>query len=162
MRPGFTLLELLLVLAVLGVLSALAAARLGGMRGGQGILQAARMVQEQALRAQHLAEMRGRIARLRLDPEARTAAVGLMSGTQADDPGDGQPAALSLFDGADAFTVAFRRDDGSPVPSGPVDVLFLPDRRCDVPGRIDLSLGDRTATVRIAPGAVPPAIEAAP
>lgn len=159
---AFTMLELLLVLAVLGAVSALAAVRLTTMRGGQGLERAARLVCEQALRAQQLAAQQGAIVRLRLDPEARSAAVHLVAGAAATAPGDGQGAAFDLFDGADAMTLELQRDDGAAQPAGAIDLLFLPDHRCDSPGLIVIGVGGRSAAVRIAPGAVPPAIVEAP
>lgn len=156
-RSAFTLLELLLVLVVLGALAAVAAARLGGLRVSQGVELAARQVQEQALRAQRLAVDRGQPARLRLDP-AGTVQVQMIAGTVASDPPDGQPAGATLYDGAEALTLSYARDDGVAMPSGPVDVLFLPDARCDVPGSVALACGGRSASVRIAAGAQPPSV----
>lgn len=159
---AFTMLELLLVLTVLGILAALAAARLGGLRTSQGIALAAQQVQEQALRAQHLAAERGQPVRLRLDPEAGSASVQLLAGSVASDPADGATAACSLYDGAERLHLAYSRDDGIAVPGGPVDILFLPDARCDLPGTVALAVGERAASVRIAAGAAPPVVEAAP
>jgi prepilin-type N-terminal cleavage/methylation domain-containing protein len=151
---AFTLLELLLVLTVLGLFTAVAATRMGGLRRGQEAEQAARTVVAQALRARHLAQSRGQMARLRLDDGQ--AVVALVSGAASADPADGQPAGMPLVGGAEALSVAFRHDDGS---SG-MDVLFLPDRRCLTPGQVVIVCGGTERTVRIHPGSAPPEVAA--
>lgn len=159
---AFTLLELLLVLVVLGVLAALAAARLGGMRAGQGLEQATQIVLDQAQRGQHLAASRAEPVRLRLDHATRTTAVQLIATATASDPQDGQPAQSTLYDGAEELTVAFTRDDGIPTTSDFIDLVFLPDSRCDPPGNIIVTCAGRSATVHCFAGAQAPTRVATP
>lgn len=158
-RRAFTLLELILVLVVLGVLSALAAARLGGLRTGQGVEQAARQVLDQARRSQHLAVAGAAMVRLRLDLDARTAWVQVVDGTATRDPADGHQPLTELWSGATALATTYTYDDGRVATSGIVDLLFLPDAVCDSPGVLLVSSEGRSAAVRCRLGAQPPAME---
>jgi prepilin-type N-terminal cleavage/methylation domain-containing protein len=161
-RTAFTLLELILVLAVLGMLSALAAARLGNLRGSQALERATRLVEQQALRAQHLAASQGETVRLRIDRDDRTARVDVMSAADSTDASDGQPASVTLMDGIDTLTITFVRSDAGLVSDGPIDLLFLPDHRCDAPGVIGLASAGRAQSVTISAGARPPMVESVP
>lgn len=154
MRAAFTLLELILVLAVLGFLSAVAAARLGGLRTGQQVEQAARTVEDQIQRCQRLAIARGQAVRLRLNLDARTIETHLLSAGMGQIPPDGQPE-LATLDG-DSLAVSYRADSGTQTTSGTVDLLFLPDGVCDLPGDLTITQGERTATVLCHLGSQPP------
>ena len=157
MRPAFTLLELLLVLVVIGVLAAVAAARLGGMRATQGVEQAAQQVHDQALRCQELAARNGHAVRLRVDRQALTATVQELLADGPHDPADGAVPDVLLYDGVDAFTLTFVRDDGIAA-ADPLDLLFLPDGRCDTPGQLTLSNNTRDTAVRIHGNGLPPTL----
>jgi prepilin-type N-terminal cleavage/methylation domain-containing protein len=159
MRHAFTLLELLLVLVLLGVMSAITAARLGGMRGSQAVEQAAQQVHDQSLRCQHLAAGSGQAVRLRLDPRELSATVQVLGSDGPRDPADGQDPRVLLGDGSEALTMAFARSDGVARGDGPVDVLFLPDARCDPPGLLTFANRTRSAAVRWHAGARPPTLE---
>lgn len=154
MRAAFTLLELILVLAVLGFLSAVAAARLGGLRTGQQVEQAARTVEDQIQRCQRLAIARGQAVRLRIDLDARTTEAHLLSAGAVQVPSDGQPELASL-DG-DSLAVSYAAHSGKRTTSGTVDLLFLPDGICDLPGALTVSQGERMATVQCHLGSQPP------
>lgn len=156
-RRAFTLLELLLVLTVLGIVASVSAARLGGLRTSQGVVEAAGLIAEQARRCQHLAQNRAQAVRLRLDATALTATVELLP---AGAPSDGHDARVALHAGAEEMTLRFVRDDGVADPGQCFDLVFLPDARCDPPGVVTLSSGGRTATVRINAGSRPPVVEA--
>jgi type II secretion system protein H len=153
-RAAFTLLELILVLAVLGFLSAVAAARLGGLRTGQQVEQAARTVQDQIQRCQRLASARSQAVRLRLDLDAHTTEAHLLGAGMEQDPPDGQPE-LATLDG-DSLAVSYTADSGSLTTTGTVDLLFLPDGICDLPGALTITQGERTATVQCHLGSQPP------
>lgn len=163
MRAAFTLLELILVLAVLGFLSAVAAARLGGLRTGQQVEQAARNVEEQIQRCQRLASSRSQAVRLRLDLDAHTTEAHLLGAGTEQVPPDGQPEQATL-DG-DSLTVSYLADSGKRTTAGTLDLLFLPDGICDLPGTLTIAQGERTATVQCHLGSQPPtrlaAVEAA-
>ncbi len=147
-RRAFTLLELILVLAVIGFLTAVAAARLGGLRSGQTVEQAATRIADQIGRCQGLAAGRSQAVRLRLDLDTRRSAVALLAPGGESDPPDGQEALNDLADGSDALALAFTPDGGATTTSGAVDLLFLPDGICAAPGLITLALGERRAGVR--------------
>ena len=157
MRPAFTLLELLLVLVVIGVLAAIAAARLGGMRATQGVEQAAQQVHDQALRCQALAARGGNAVRLRIDRQALTATVQELVAAGPQDPSDGAVPEVVLYDGVDTLTVTFVRDDGVAA-ADPLDLLFLPDGRCDTPGQLTLSNNTRDDAVQIHGNGLPPTL----
>jgi type II secretion system protein H len=155
-RPGFTMLELLLVLAVIGLGAGIAAARLGGLRTHQVADQAAQQVMDQARRCRELALSRGVPVRLRLEAATGQATVRLLSATDEADPADGQPTDLPLREGADDLTLTLRRDDGQAAADGVIDLLFRPDGRCDPPGLVVLASHGRQVGVRLA--AVRPAV----
>lgn len=159
MRRAFTLLELLLVLVLLGVMSAITAAKLGGMRGSQAVEQAAQQVHDQGLRCQHLAAGSGQAVRLRLDPRELTATVQVLAGDGLRDPGDGQDPRVTLGDGTETLTMTFARSDGVKSTERLIDVLFLPDARCEPAGRLTFANRTRTAAVRWHAGARPPTLE---
>lgn len=153
-RVAFTLLELILVLAVLGFLSAVAAARLGGLRTGQQVEQAARAVEDQIRRCQRLASARGQAVRLHLDLDARTVEAHLLNAGTEQIPPDGQPE-LATLDG-DSLAVSYLADSGARTTTGTLDLLFLPDGICDLPGALTIAQGERTATVKCHLGSQPP------
>ncbi len=157
MRPAFTLLELLLVLVVIGVLAAIAAARLGGMRASQGVEQAAQQVHDQALRCQALAARGGNAVRLRIDRQALTVTVQELVAAGPRAPGDGAVPQVMLYDGVDTVTLTYVRDDGVAA-ADPLDLLFLPDGRCDTPGQLTLSNTSRDGAVRIHGNGLPPTL----
>jgi type II secretion system protein H len=148
MRRAFTLLELLLVLVVLGVVTAVAAARLNGLRGTQALEQCARRFSDQVLRSQELSTRLGQAVRLRLDLGAVTCTVQILSGTTTTDPVDGQDAKLDLRDGADSLTLTYRATSGQAADGTQVDLLFLPDGVCDLPGVLVLDDGRQALALR--------------
>lgn len=156
---AFTLLELLLVLVLLGVMSAITAAKLGGMRGNQAVEQAAQQVHDQGLRCQHLAAGSGQAVRLRLDPRELTATVQMLAGDGLRNPGDGQDPRIVLGDGTETLTMTFARSDGLAKSDGLIDLLFLPDARCEPAGRLTFANRTRSASVRWHAGARPPTLE---
>lgn len=159
-RAAFTLLELILVLAIIAVGAAVAAARLTPLRGDRALALAAHTLAAQVQRCQDLAAAHGHPVRLRLDRDAGTIEVAVI-GSSADAPGDGADARLSLAPPPDRVAVAWRGADGVLPAAGPVDLLFLPDRRCDHPGTVTLELGSAARTVRIPAAARPPVIAVA-
>ncbi len=169
MRRAFTLLELLLVLVLLGFMSAIAAARLGGMRSTQAVELAAQQVHDQSLRCRQLAADSGQAVRLRLDltdPDHRIlSTVQLLAADGARDPADGQDPRVELSDGTEALTVTFARNDGvSGGGSGggtQIDLLFLPDARCEPAGRLTFAnqTQNRSASVLWHTGAQPPTLD---
>lgn len=168
MRHAFTLLELLLVLVLLGFMSAIAAARLGGMRSGQAVELAAQQVYDQSLRCRQLAADRGQAVRLRLDltdPDHRIlSTVQLLAADGARDPGDSHDPRVELSDGSESLTVSFVRNDGVSGTSGTstqIDLLFLPDARCEPAGRLTFATKtqNRSASVLWHTGAQPPTLD---
>ena len=169
MRCAFTLLELLLVLVLLGFMSAIAAARLGGMRSGQAVELAAQQVYDQSLRCRQLAADRGQAVRLRLDlndPDHRIlSTVQLLAADGARDPGDSHDPRVELSDGSESLTVNFVRNDGVSGTSGSssaqIDLLFLPDARCEPAGRLTFTTKtqNHSASVRWHTGAQPPTLD---
>ena len=153
---GFTLLELILVLTVLGLMSAVAASRLGGLRTSQGVDQAAQQVLDQARRSQHLAAIQGCSVRLRLDMTDKTATVQLLDLQGTKDPVDGHEARVLLYEGVDDISATYVRDDGVTLAGPIVDLLFLPDARCDPPGLFTLTCNRQHAAVRCYAGVRPP------
>jgi prepilin-type N-terminal cleavage/methylation domain-containing protein len=164
-RTAFTLLELLLVLVLLGFMSAIAAARLGGMRSSQAVEQAAQQVFDQGLRCRQLAADSGQAVRLRLDladPDRRIlATIQLLAADGARDPGDGHDPRIELSDGSEALTVSFIRNDGVSGGGTQIDLLFLPDARCEPAGRLTFANRNqgRSASVLWHTGAQPPTLD---
>jgi type II secretion system protein H len=154
-RPGFTLLELILVLVVLGIGSAIAAARLGGMRGTVGVDQAAQRLVDQARRCQHLAATSGHQVRMRLDLKAATVTVAMLDDARERLPDDGQAERITLAGGSDVITLGFARGDAvqSSASAEQVDLLFAPDARCEPAGTLTVASTTRTASVRLFAGA---------
>ena len=165
MRRAFTLLELLLVLVLLGFMSAIAAARLSGMRSSQAVEQAAQQVFDQSLRCRQLAADSGQAVRLRLDladPDHRIlGTVQLIVADGARDPGDGHDPRIELSDGTESLTVNFVRNDGVSGGGTQIDVLFLPDARCEPAGRLTFAskTQSRAASVLWHTGAQPPTLD---
>ncbi len=156
-RAGFTLLELLLVLVLIGILSGVAASRLNGLRTSTAVDQAARQVADQVRRAQGLALQQRQPVRLRLDLDQRTTEVQVLMAGGPRDPADGASPVVHLAASADRFTLDYARGDQLRTGS-PVDVVFLPDRRCDGAGTMTIAIADRAMTVRIDGGARPPVV----
>jgi type II secretory pathway pseudopilin PulG len=153
---AFTLLELVLVLTVLGLMSAVAASRLGGLRTSQGVDQAAQQVLDQVRRSQHLATTQACSVRLRLDLTEKTAAIQLLHPQGIKDPADGQEARIRFYEGADDLSVSYARDDGVAMAGPLIDLLFLPDARCETPGLLTIVCQQHYAAVRCHAGARPP------
>lgn len=154
MRAAFTLLELILVLAIIGFLTAVAAARMNGMRGSQQVEQATRQIADQVQRCQRLATARSMAVRLRFDLTAHTAAVHLLAAGVEQIPPDGQPELSELA--GDALAMSYTADSGAVTSSGMLDLLFLPDGICDLPGTLTVTQGPSTATVQCHLGSQPP------
>jgi type II secretion system protein H len=158
-RRGFSLLELILVLVVLGILSAVVASRLSPLRHQQSMDQAVRQLMEQVQRSQHLATTGSQVVRLRCTLDDLIATVQVVDGVEPRDPTDGQEPEVLLYEGAEAITATFTRDDGTTTASGEVDLLFFPDRRTDPAGWFTITCRDRSTQVRLAAIGTPPVRE---
>lgn len=165
MRRAFTLLELLLVLVLLGFMSTIAAARLGGMRSSQAVEQTAQQVHDQSLRCRQLAFDSGQAVRLRLDltdPDHRIiSTVQMLGGDGPHNPNDGVDPRSELSDGTESLTVTFVRTDGVSANNTQIDLLFLPDARCEPAGKLTVAnrTQTRTASVWWHSGAQPPTLD---
>lgn len=155
-RKGFTLLELMLVLALLGMAGTLVATRLGPLRRSAGAELAAGRLEAQILRCQDLAVGGGWPVRLRLDLAAGTATAMVLGPDGPAEPGDGQDAAADLAGGPETLSASFTGDDRVTVASGAVDLLFIPDRRCERPGTVTLAAGGTALAVRCRAAFTPP------
>ena len=141
-RRGFTLLELVLALVLLALGTGLATASLAGLRDGAAAGDAAERLVLLGERARRLAVHEGAPVRLRIDPEAATAALAVLRPEGEAASGDplalGEPGRLAISAGTGT------------------DLLFLPDGRCDSPGTVIVDQGGWRRQVRFPAGALPP------
>ncbi len=161
-KPGFSLLELILVLVVLGITSAVAASRLSALRQSEGVGQAAHALADQLGRGRLLAATHGDLARLRLDLDAQTTWMQVRSAAGFSDPTDGEPADFALRQGNELQTLTFTGADAKEKKTGLVDILFYPDNRCDPSGKVTFAKGSSSMDVVFPPTGAPARVEATP
>ncbi len=161
-KQGFTLFELLLVLVIIGIGSALVATRMGGLRDTAAVDLAAKRLRDQARESQQLATTSTQIVRLRVDLVELTTLVEPLNSITGLSTTQQTPV-TSLKVGADQVSLIFEQADGAKSlvnTSNYIDVLFYPDRRCDLPGLFTVASKNRFAMVRIYGGAQLPTVSA--
>lgn len=161
-NQGFTLFELLLVLVIIGIGSALVATRMGGLRDTAAVDLAAKRLRDQARECQQLATTSTQVVRLRVDLVELTTLVEPLDSITGLATTKHTPI-KSLKVGADTVSLLFEQADGTKKvvnSSNYIDVLFYPDRRCDLPGLFTLASKNRFAMVRIYGGAQLPTVSA--
>ena len=125
---GFSLLELVLVLALIGVIAGISVGSLAPLRHGQVIEQSVRRLGDQIVHCQMLASKQAQIIRLRIDLDAKRMQVHAL-------PDDSQALSTEhdFIDNA-ALRLSFFDLSGTEQQNGVIDLLFLPDQRCDKAG----------------------------
>ncbi len=161
-NQGFTLFELLLVLVIIGIGSALVATRMGGLRDTAAVDLAAKRLRDQARECQQLATTSTQVVRLRVDLVELTTLIEPLDSITGLSTTKQTPM-TSLKVGADQVSLLFEQADGAKSlvnTSNYIDVLFYPDRRCDLPGLFTIASKNRFAMVRIYGGAQLPTVSA--
>jgi type II secretion system protein H len=151
-RAAFTLLELVLVLALIGILAGISVHYLSPLRHGQAVEQAARQLLDDIQRCQDLSVQHTELIRLRINLDERDAAIA-MTGAGSDQQ-DAFAADHSLS--SQDLSIRFFNLDGSEQDAGSVDLLFLPDQRCENAGIFVLSMNQYSIQVECFSNARPP------
>jgi prepilin-type N-terminal cleavage/methylation domain-containing protein len=152
-RLAFTLLELIAVLALVAVLTTLGVSRLRGVQERDEIDQALRILREQVQRAREAAVQEQQGIRLTLDLDTHRAGLERLAWNGSASPfDDGLPAADAWFPPHRQATLRYRFSDGRTQDTGVVQLLFLPDRRCDGAGSLQISNASRAGELQIPAG----------
>ena len=135
---------------------------MGGLRDTAAVDLAAKRLRDQARECQQLATTSTQVVRLRVDLVELTTLIEPLDSITGLSTTKQTPM-TSLKVGADQVSLLFEQADGAKSlvnTSNYIDVLFYPDRRCDLPGLFTIASKNRFAMVRIYGGAQLPTVSA--